>query len=280
MPTINELKEQILAEVANQEALEGLNSTSNVAIYRLWAYVVAVVMWLQYEFFNAFTEDMSQLIREQKRYSLLWFREKALQYRHGEDLPPFGDEYATEVSDTTVLPIARAAVIELELQMRKHLFIKVASEENEALVQVSEPVKLGLQQYFGRIKPAGTKIVIFSEEADVLKLNIRFYYNPLVLDANGSRIDGFDETPVQNAIRSFLKDLPFNGELRLTALVDVLQNVPGCADREAYIDEASVIYGTLENFQNISSNYVANSGYIEVSDENLNIEFIPKNVQI
>jgi len=280
MPTINDIQNQILSEADAQSALQELNSTSNVAIYRLWAYCVAVVIWLQYEFFKAFQVDMDALIREQKRYSLLWFREKALQYRHGEDLPAFSDEYANEVDENTVLPVNRAAVIELELNFRKHLFIKVATEDGDLLAPVTEPVKLGLEQYFGRIKPAGTKIVIFSDEADNLKLAIRFYYNPLVLDSNGSRIDGLGDTPVQDAIRGFLKDLPFNGEFRKTALVDVLQKIPGCADREVYIDEASVLYGSQSTFQPITSNYVANAGYMVVSDDDLSIQFIPKNVQI
>jgi len=102
----------------------------------------------------------------------------------------------------------------------------------------------------------------------------------LVLDSNGSRIDGLGDTPVQDAIRGFLKDLPFNGEFRKTALVDVLQKIPGCADREVYIDEASVLYGSQSTFQPITSNYVANAGYMVVSDDDLSIQFIPKNVQI
>lgn len=280
MPTINDIRNQILQEKENQQTLNSLNSSSNVAVYKLWAYVVAVVIWLQYEFFDAFKSDMNQLIREQKQYSLLWFREKALKYRHGESLAENSDTYQSEADDNTVLPIKRAAVIELELQNRKHLFIKVASEVNESLVQVSEAVRLGLEQYFGRIKPAGTKIVIFSEEPDELRLNIRFFYNPLLLNSDGERIDGTDDTPVQNAIRAFLKDLPFNGEFRLTDLIDQLQNLEGCADREVYVDEASVRFGTLQSFQLINSGYVANAGYMEVLQENLNIQFIPKNVQI
>jgi len=280
MPTILEIQNQILTKAQEQNELSGLDSTSNVAIYRLWAYVVAFVIWLQYEFFTGFKGDVNQLIREQKQYSLLWFREKALLYRHGEDLPEYSDVYENDPGDETDTPVKQAAVIELELQNRKHLFIKVASEVDNAFVEVSEAVKLGLEQYFGRIKPAGTKIIIFTAPADELKLVIRFFYNPLLLDSSGSRIDGTDDVPVQNAIRNFIKNLPFNGEFRLSALVDGLQNLDGCSNRELYIDEASIRYGTLAEFQEISSGYVANAGYMEITEENLNIEFIPKNVQI
>lgn len=279
MPSISEIKTQILDRVAQEEALSGLTSTSNVAIYNLWAYCVAFVIWFQYEFFDQFKSDMTVMIREQKQYSLLWFRVKAKEYRHGEDLPYDLDEYPTPVDDDTDLPVTRASVEELELQSRKHLFIKVATGDDE-LAPVSDQVKIGLEQYFGRIKPAGTKIIIFTDVADDLKLKLRFYYNPLLIDSVGARVDGTNDTPVQDAIRSFLKDLPFNSELRLSTLVDTLQNVEGCADAEVYIDEAGYKFGSMTAFEPITSNYRANSGYMVVADEDLDIEFIPKNVQI
>lgn len=279
MPTINDIKQQILAEKDSQEALQGLNSTSNVGIYNLWAYVVAMVIWLQYQFYDQFKADMNVMIREQKQYSRQWFRTKALEYRHGEDLPDDSDEYPTQVDENTELPVTRAAVEERELQNRKHLFIKVATGSDE-LAPVSEAVKLGLEEYFAHIKPAGTKIILFSEVADDLRLSIRFYYNPLILDNTGARIDGEDDAPVQNAIRSFLKDLPFNGELRLSNLIDILQNVEGCADRDVYIDEAYYRFGTLTSFQLFTSNYFSNAGYMVIADDDLYIEFIPKNLPL
>lgn len=276
MPTLQDIKAQIIAEKDAQSDLQGLNSTSNVAIYNLWAYCVAVVIWLQYQFYDQFKADMNVMIREQKQYSRQWFRTKALAYRHGEDLPDNSDEYPTEVDDTTNLPITNAAVEERELQNRKHLFIKVATGDDD-LAPVTDPVKTGLEEYFAHIKPAGTKIILFSEVADDLKLVIRFYYNPLILDNTGARLDGTDDTPVQNAIRRFLKSLPFNSELRLSNLIDTLQDVDGCADRDVYIDEAYYRYGTLSSFQPFDSNYFSNAGYMVIDDNDLDIQFISKN---
>lgn len=279
MPTINDIKTQILSEAQSQTALSGVNSTSNVAIYNLWAYCVAVVIWLQYQYYDQFKADMNVMIREQKQYSRQWFRTKALEYRHGEDLPDNSDEYPTEVDENTNLPVTRAAVEERELQNRKHLFIKVATGDDD-LAPVTDQVKTGLEEYFAHIKPAGTKIILFSEVADELRLSIRFYYNPLILDNTGARIDGSDDTPVQNAIRSFLKDLPFNGELRLSNLTDTLQSLDGCADRDVYVDEAYYRFGTLSSFQPFTSNYFSNAGYMVIDENDLDIQFIPKNLPL
>lgn len=281
--TIENIKDQILSEKANQESLSGLDSTSNVAIYVIWAYVVATVIWSLYQFFEIFKSEIDYKIKTQKKYSKLWFRDKALAYRHGVALPENSDEYPENTlggDDNSVFIVKRSAVDELELQNRKFLFIKVATEENGNLAPLDNLQISGLEQYFARIKPAGTKIIVFTGPADDLKLNIRFYYDPLQLDSSGARIDGTDNQPVQKTIREYLENLKFNGEFTLAALEDLLQSVEGCADREAYIDNAEANYLNPPSFQTINSSYVANSGYMEVTDENLNIEFIPKTVQL
>lgn len=278
--TIQDIHNQILTEKNNQADLAGLDNTSKSGLFNLLAYAVAVIVWLQYEFFDTYKIELDQKVREQKKYSQLWFRERALAYRHGEGLLPESDEYDGEPTDATNFPVKRAAVIELELNNRKQLFIKVASEDGQALTPVTASVQTGLTQYFAKIKPAGTKIVVFTGPADDLKLSIRFYYDPLVFDENGVRIDGSANTIVQDTIRNYLKALKFNGEFTLAALEDLLQNIEGCADREAYIDNAEANYLTPPEYQTITSSYVANSGYMQITDENLNIEFIAKTVQL
>lgn len=283
MPTQQEIKEQILAEKANYSSLDTLNSTSKVSIYSIWAGIVATVIWTLYVFFDLFTDEINTKIKEQKKYSLLWYRNKALEFRYGQQI--IDDEYTddgyTEEEIEAMKVVKRAAVIELEVNNRKHLYIKVATEdENGNLAPVPDEVKEALEVYFSDpengVKAAGTKIIIFTAQADDLKLNIDFFYNPLVLDENGSRIDGTANTPVQDVVRDYLKNLKFNGEFNIAKLEDLLQDVDGCSNREAYIRTCEANYLTPPAFQTITDSYVANSGYMVVTDENLNINFIPK----
>ena len=284
VPSIAEIKANILAEKTSYENLNGLNSTSKVATYNLWAYIVAAVIWVQYQFIALFQTEIDQKIREQKRYTLLDFRRYALAYRHGHPLNDLTGEYDdagyTEEEIEEALIVARAAVIELELNNRKHLFIKVAKEVNNVLQALNEAEQEGVTQYFARIKPAGTKIIIFSGAPDDLRMTLDFYYDPLILDETGARIDGATNTPVQDAIRAYIKDLKFNGEFSIAILEDRLQELSGCADREAYVRSCEANYQTPENYQEITTNYVANSGYMQILDENLQINFIAKTVAL
>lgn len=298
IPTIDKLKQQILSEKSNQESLAGLTSTSKVGIFNIWAYAIAFCIWSVYKAWDIFTVEMDDKIRNQKLYSLLWFRNSALEYRHGHPLNDatgeyLGEGYTNEEIENAMI-VARAAVIEIEINNRKHLFIKMAKEENGTLVKLNEEEQDGVRNYFSRIKPAGTKIITFSDNPDELKLEVTFFYDPLILDENGVRIDGRDNSPVQTAISDYLANLKFNGEFILAELVDILQGIEGCADREVYIKSASANYLNPANYKPIESSYIANSGYMEIAKimeqdpdtlevtevSGLTIEFIPKIVKL
>lgn len=282
--TIQSIKENILAEKAKYEALNGLTSTSKVSIYNLWAYVVAAVAWLQYQLWEKYKIEVTEQIAAQKRYTLRDFRNMALEFRFGHELNDDTGEYDEGIYTDDEIGAAqivdRAAVIELELNNRKHLFIKVATEVNEELAKLTDEQKAALEQYFAKIKPAGTKIIIFSDNADSLRMELDFYYDPLIFDETGVRIDGRGNTTLQDAIRTYLKDLKFNGEFTIAELENRLQLVNGCADQEAYVRSCEANYKTPEDWQTITANFVANSGYMTIDDLNLNINFIAKTVAL
>lgn len=284
VPTIDEIKQSILAKKAEYASLDALNSTSKVAIYNLWAYIVATVIWILYQFHELYRQETDEKIKAQKIYSLLWFRDKALDYRHGHPLEKQGydliytGEGYTEEQILESLVVKRAAVIELELGNRIYLFVKCATVVNGGLAKLTDGQKEGLTEYFGRIKPAGTKLEVFSEKADELKLWVDFFYDPQVLTDQGARIDGTDNEPVQKAIRNYLTNLRFNGEFSVSELQDILQALPECADREAYITMAQANFQNPAAWTLVPDFYVANSGYMSVEDQDLNIDFKPKTV--
>ncbi|MEM8506249.1 MAG: hypothetical protein AAF717_00405 [Bacteroidota bacterium] len=284
MPTIQEIKDSILAQKATYSSLDGLNSSSNTAIYNLWAYVVAAVHFVLYQFFDLFKLEVDEKIAAQKIYSLKWFRDQALAFRNGHPLVEQGynlvylaDGY-TEQEIADALIIKRAAVEELEIEGRKLLFIKVATEDtNGDLQPITTGQQTSLVDYFQRIKPAGTKLEISSENADDLRLEVDFYYDPLILGDTGTRIDGTNNQPVQNEIRSYIANLPFNGEFSIAELEDRLQALSGCSEREAYVRSAESRFGS-QLYQPITSAKIATSGYMVIADVDLTINFIAKSV--
>ena len=179
MNTIAEIKASILAEKAKHPELAGLDSTSKTAVWQLWAYIIATVAWVQYQFFEAFKTELEDKIAAQRLYTLQWYQQQALAYLHGVALDRETGRYistpstgsGTEMSDDAIAQakiVARAAVIEVEIKKRKHLFVKVAKLDDGTLAALTEAERAGLEAYFNIVKPAGTKLVIASKEADRL----------------------------------------------------------------------------------------------------------------
>ncbi|MGZ9677542.1 hypothetical protein [Flavobacterium sp. GNP001] len=101
---------------------------------------------------------------------------------------------------------------------------------------------------------------------DRLFLNIQIKRDALVLDANGMSIQNANN-PVNEAIQEFMKELPFDGDLRLSALVDKMQAAPGVIDATLLSAESSWIRPELNGYgtpQPIYISKVAESGYYEV----------------
>ena len=93
-----------------------------------------------------------------------------------------------------------------------------------------------------------------------MNVGIQVYYNPLVLAADGADIDG-NTKPVELAILSFLRTLPFNGRLRKTALTNAILAVPGVIDVK--IITLAHKYGS-GSYNAVDISCIPESGYFKI----------------
>jgi hypothetical protein len=167
--------------------------------------------------------------------------------------------------------VAYAAVVEAERGLR----IKVAKDNGTDLERLHPTEEMpAFTAYMNRVKDAGVKLLITSTAADELKLSLEVYYDPLILDSTGSRLDGSDNKPVQKAVRNYLRNLPFNGIFVLAYLVDVLQQVPGVV--VPHVLAANARFASLP-FTSFGVQYQPDSGYLRLINEgDLTITWIAK----
>jgi hypothetical protein len=157
---------------------------------------------------------------------------------------------------------------------RIFLRIKAATTDGTNLAKLLPEQLSALTAYIDRIADAGVDIEVDSQDAEQLKLSLTIYYNPLILGANGSRLDGTDPSPVPNAIRAYLQNLPFNGLFVLAHLVDALQKVEGVEIPNLL--SCSMSKGEL-GFFSVDVEDVPDSGYIRIDDDSLDISYLPHN---
>jgi len=236
--TIAQIQQAIIDAKTADATLSGLTSSSNVAIWRLWTYIVALCQWTLENLFDLHKSEVGTIIATQKPHSLQWHVTMAKAFQFGVSLPSDSDIYAiVPPVDPTVLIVQNAAAVELTNLVR----IKVAKLLSGVLAPLSGGELTAFTTYMGRIKDAGVRLQCTSGAADNLQLSLKVFYDPLVLDSTGARLDGTSATPVKNAINAFLDNLPFNGLFVLNNLIAALQAIDGV--RIGDVELAQANYG-------------------------------------
>ncbi|PCH69385.1 MAG: nucleotidyltransferase [Bacteroidales bacterium] len=273
---IKAIKEEITGAIIGQPVLInalGLDisktfdeQVSKTNIVGLLTYVVAVAIFSLEKLFDQFKKDVDVKIKEMKPHSLRWYNNKAQAFQYGHSLLAESDLYS-EVDEAAQL-VKFSAVQEIEGK----LTVKVAKDNGEG-----NPTSLvgdefvSFTNYCARVKDAGVVLIVKSAPGDQLRLSLDLYYDPLVLDGEGQRLDGSGNTPVQDAIREFIKILPFNGEFVIAHLVDALQETEGVTIPNVLSCETK--YGGYD-FSQVNAQSVPDAGYLELKDEDLTVNWI------
>lgn len=262
------IQNTLLAEKANKPELAGLTSNSKTAIWRLIIYIMSIAIYAFEVILDKHYSDVTQKLTEEKAHTARWYRSKALAFQFGFDLNVDSDEfnntnYTTEqISESKI--VKYAAVVEAENDSR--LIVKIAGETDGELNRLNEQQVASFKTYMQEIRDAGVKLTVINYEADKLFLDLQINYDPLVLSANGQHLINANY-PVVDAIKAYMKELPFNGELVLAHLVDKLQQVEGVliptimSASTSWIDENTNSYGDAIG---IAVKAIPVSGYFKV----------------
>lgn len=272
--TIEQIQTSLLTEKASVTELAGLSSTSKTAIWRLWVYIISFAIYAFEVILDKHYSDVTQKLTEEKAHTARWYRSKALAFQYGFDLKQDSDEFnntdATDEQIETSKIVKYSAVVEASNDSR--LIVKIAGENNGELSQLDTQEVTSFRQYMSEIRDAGVKLTVINYEADKLFLDLQINYDPLVLSSTGQHLINANY-PVVDAIKAYMKELPFNGELVLAHLVDKLQTVEGVliptimSASTSWIDENTNSYGSPVG---IAVKTIPVSGYFKVeSFENI-----------
>jgi hypothetical protein len=246
---IIEIKQSITDKIAADPVLSAmLTSTSTVSLFGLYSYIVAFAAWVIEMLQDQLKSDINETVAAMKPHSLRWYAEKAKAFQYGYDLPYGSDTYDNTGLDPDLVAASKIVTYAAVVEQIRGVRIKVATTFNGDLTQLNNDQMASFIAYMLIIKDAGVKLNITTGLADLLHSALRIIYDPLVLNTNGSRIDGTNTDPVKLAIKTFLLNLPFNGVFSIQKFVDAIQAVDGVLDLN--VDQISSKYGLL-NFKTI-----------------------------
>lgn len=202
------------------QLLADLTSDSKVAIWRLWAYITAVIIHTHEVLWDLFKADVERIVAAAPAGTPGWYHKKVLEYQHGDALVYVDNQYRYDPIDESHRIVAKCAI---EERRDGVVIVKVAKESGGSLGPLSVPEKDGLLSYVNKIKFAGTRTSVFTSDPDIITIVYNLYYDPIVpllellpaLDA---------------ALSSYTTEIPFNGAVNVNQLTDVLQRVRGVKD--------------------------------------------------
>lgn len=270
--TIQQIQQEILTAKAKEPALSELNSTSKTAIWRLWTYITAFAIWTLEKIFDQHRKEIDDKIRTQKVFSLPWYRMMALRFQYGDgfalayEQDYYDNKNKTEDEVEASKIVKYAAINEVE----GVLVLKIATEQGGELQRITDEQEESFTYYINRIKAAGVEIRVINSEPDLLSIHMKVLYNPLVMKKDGTLIQDPSEKPVETAIRKYLKNLPFNGELVLAHLTDAVQQAEGV--EVPHLSLVQTKWVDSPAFENVEIKVVPKSGYFKITNFNISYE--------
>lgn len=283
--TIIEIYNYIFELKNKNTILSEVDSSSKTSLWRQFLEVVSTAYWAFVNVRDLHDKETDVLIQEQKVPNQRWYRNKALSFQYGFDVIEDTDVFkptiqingedveATDEQITASKVIKYCAVDRKIVNNRASLILKIAGEENGEIIQASDEIKESLKKWFevDGAAAAGDLITYINYKGDILSFNVDVYINPLVLMSDGRHKINLNY-PVEDAIRTYLKNLPFNGEFDVQKFEAAILSTEGVLKLKTNKVESKWIvpqggdadgYGL---FQPISVYKIPESGYFKVED--------------
>jgi hypothetical protein len=281
MRTIQEIYDQMAAEKAemaqlrgwitnqdnpnsvlddSQTLLQDLTSSSKVAIWRLFMWLMAFAVWIHEGLWGQFRKEVDEKLAAEQPHTQHWYRTESLKFQYGDDLVWQDNKFQYLEYDPLKQIIKHAATNE----GKGKVVIKVATEKNGILQKLETNQLAAFTAFWEKHRDAGVQVRIISVDPDLLKLKYKIHYDPLVMLPDGTLINDSSLTPVQTAINDYLNSVEFDGNFILSKLEDAIQDATGVIDFER-IETASK-YGT-NSYQEITRLVNAYAGWFIIDPE-------------
>ncbi len=275
--TIDEIYDEIVAEKESLSSLNGLqpatdnavnllsnlSNTSSVAIWRLLAYIVAVAIWSHEKLWDVFKSEVDAIVDAGIPGTAKWYQQQCLLYQNGDTMEYANYKYSYPSIDESLQIVKRASAQELG----GNVLLKVAKEVDGVPERLSASEISGFTSYINKIKFAGTFCTIISSDADLLSVSMNVYYDPSIINSSGELIKDTSIKPVEDALETYIASLPWNGVIKISAIMDAVQGVAGVDD--IVIDTVQAKASAATNWIEVEKDYTTVSGYVTISNYNI-----------
>jgi hypothetical protein len=234
--SVTEIYDEIIAYKDSQSALAGLapqqdneqqllaaiTSNSKVALWRLWAYTIAVCLHLHEVIWDIYVAKIESLVAATFIGTVAWYRTMVLEFQY-TDTVEYNEttkQYGYPVLDTAKRIVKRCAIQERPSGV---LTFKVAKEDGSSLIGLTNDEQLALVAYIRKIRFAGTRFTVVTGAGDFIYITGNVHF-----DAQTPQQTVMVQ--VEAAINNYIANLDFDSDLFLSKVVDAIQSVDAVVD--------------------------------------------------
>jgi hypothetical protein len=207
----------ILAQIVLQvnSLIPGLTSTSSVAYWRTWAFIVAVSQNLMEQRFAVLQTEIENTAAQAAPETTAWIQNQVLLFQYGNII-----QINTNLSISYPLPalpliINNCAVIG---NGSGGIIIKVTSASG----LLSTAQENALLSYLDQILGADINFTVINALPDILDIFGTVYYNG---QYSGSIVQN-----VTDSINNYITNIGFNGTIKISDIIDAIRGVVGVTD--------------------------------------------------
>lgn len=219
--TINQIKNTIIAEKNNQPSLSGITSTSQVSIENIWAYVIAAGMFIQEQLWDVFKSQLETDIAKAPVGTDSWLQAQTYKFQY-DSLTPQIIQLNNFVPSYDIVDPSKQIITRASVKTLPNRLVSVKTAKSEPPQALSNSELTSLNAYLDEISFAGVQYFSVSLPPDQLMVNSTIYFN-------GQYSSIISATTI-SAINNYLQSVPFDGVVKISALEDAIQAVPGVSD--------------------------------------------------
>lgn len=254
-----DIYQEMLAEKQSRSELDGLDSPSQTAEWRLWLRLFAQLFRWMEEKWDAFKIEIQAVVDANQFGTFEWWGSKIRVFQYGDMLQFIDNKWQYATVDVTKQIIKYVSVSD----ERGLVKVKAAKQSDNKPVQLDSDEASALLSYIRSIRPPGTRISVESLSADKLKTVMTVFYNAQLTQA---AIKTAVEAAYTNYINTFNSVADFDGVYYVNGMIDAIQAVPGVVQDQVIVSEILVKQGA-DPYVQIVSKYQAKSGYFEVDPD-------------
>lgn len=215
--TITQIQTEIITDLQSRTELK--LSTSKVAEWRLWTYVMAAAIHAFELLLDLFRQEVDALTNKITPGTVRWYAEMCYRFQNGYEL--LFDSKTAMLYYATDAPEARIIKVVAITEAPNLLSIKAAKlDANGRIVPLSADEKHNFTGYIDAIKFAGMQTDVISTTEDIIKYDIEVFFEPAI-----------PSTAVRDnvlaALEAFKTSLGFDSMFYTQKFLDTVMSVAG-----------------------------------------------------